>query len=76
MFVKKRKREFGVLYQIKFQGWHFLDLSGAGAPSPSGFSSSFFEQTSVALGSGLLMVSRQLGPWISRNLTITQDLHL
>jgi len=42
MFVKKRKREFGVLHQIKFQGWHFLDLSGAGAPSPSGFSSSFF----------------------------------
>jgi len=36
----------------------------------------FFEQTSVALGSGLLRVSRQLGPWISRNLTITQDLHL
>ena len=32
-------------------------------------------QTSVALGSGWWRVSRQLGPWISRNLIITQDLH-
>ena len=29
----------------------------------------------VALGSGRLRVSRQLGLWISRNLIITQDLH-
>ena len=36
----------------------------------------FFLQTSVALGSERWRVSRQLqGPWISRNLTITQDLH-
>jgi len=39
------------------------------------FSSSFFLRTSVALVSGRWRVSRQLGTWISRNLTITQDLH-
>jgi len=32
-------------------------------------------QISVSLGSGQWRVSRQLRPWISRNLTIIQDLH-
>jgi len=49
--------------------------SGAGAPPPSGFFFFVFLQTSVALGSGRWRVSRQLGPWISRNLIISQDLH-
>jgi len=40
-----------------------------------GFFFLFFLQTSVAFGSGRWTVSRQVGPWISRNFDITQDLH-
>jgi len=36
---------------------------------------SFFLFTNKCLGSGRWRVSRQLGPWISRNLNIIQDLH-
>jgi len=40
-----------------------------------GFFLFFYLQTSVALSSRCWRVSRKLGPWISRNLIITQDLH-
>jgi len=55
-----------------------LGFSGAGAGSPSGFSSFFLfnKQVLLCFGGGRWRISRQLRPWFSRNLTITQDPHL
>jgi len=68
---------FSIISVVEMGKTHYwvLDLSGAGAPSPSGFFL-LFKQTCVALANGRRRISWQLGPCISRNPVITQYPHL